>query len=122
MPLPLIPLPTTTVDVGGKPVTIRSLSRGERLALAQMDLDSRNIEAYIVGCATDTPPDDAKAWLASVTSAVADRLIADAMEWSGMIGPRDQVSADNEEAADEPEDPSSGLTEEQGSDKPSSEP
>lgn len=127
MPLPLLPLPTTTVDVGGTQVTIRSLSRGERLALAELDLDARGIEAYIVGCCTDTPLDEAQRWLASVTSRVADGLIREAMEWSGMIAPRTPADipgpkTDEPEDADEPEDPSSGLTEEQGSDKPSSEP
>lgn len=118
MPLPLIPLPTTTVDVGGKPVTIRSLSRGERLALAELELDARGLEAYIVGRCTDSTDEEAAAWLAAVAPDVADGLIAETMEWSGLIGP----SVSSSEVAEAPTDPSSGLTEEQGSDKPSSEP
>ena len=118
MPLPLIPLPTTTIEVGGQKVTIRSLSRGERLALADLDLDARGLEAYIVGRCTETPDEEAAAWLAAVAPDVADKLIADTMEWSGLVGP----STGSEEAAGEPEDPSSGSTEEQGSGEPSSEP
>lgn len=115
MPLPLLPLPTTTVDIAGTPITIRSLSRGERLALVDLELDSRGLEAHLVGLATDTPAEEAKAWLAGVQSEAADALIVAVMEWSGMIAPR-------EEGADVPEDPSSGSTEEQGSGEPSSEP
>ena len=119
MPLPLIPLPTTTVDVGGQQITIRSLSRGERLALAELELDARGVEAYIVGRSTDTDDATAAAWLASVTPGVADTLITATMEWSGLIAPRPAAS---QEDADEPEDPSTGSTEEQDSGEPSSAP
>lgn len=119
MPLPLIPLPTTTVEVGGQQIPIRSLSRGERLALAELELDTRGVEAFIVARSTDVDDATALAWLASVTADVADSLISATMEWSGLIGPR---AAATQEAADEPEDPSSGSTEEQGSGEPSSAP
>lgn len=119
MPLPLIPLPTTTIDVGGQKVTIRSLSRGERLAIAGLEDDARVLEAYVVGLSVGVDPAEAREWLAGVLPDIADKLVLDVMEWSGLITPR---PADAQEDANEPEDPSQGSTEEQGSGEPSSEP
>lgn len=126
MPLPIVPLPETTIDVGGQQVTIRSLSRGERLELAASAMKARDIEAFIVGRCTDTPDDVAKAWLASVQGSVADGLIRECMLWSGMIAPlRGELDMEDDglsEDANAPEDPSSGSTEEPASDEPSLEP
>lgn len=115
MPLPLIPLPTTTIDVGDQRVTMRSLSRGEVLRIAELPEDPREVEAFIVSCAFDVPTEEAKAWLSASHPDVVNRTLVALMEWSGM-------SAPTEEGEAAPEDPSRGSTEEQGSGEPSSAP
>ena len=86
MPLPLTPMPTGSVTIAGTKVPIRSLSRGERLELATFAEDYRAAEVFVVSAGTDTPLEEAKAWLYRTSPEDAEALIAGITELSGLAG------------------------------------
>ena len=84
MPLPIIPLPSSTVEVNGSPVTFRSLSRSEALKLRGMQGREDEAEVMIVAWACDTSEDDARLFLSSTTVEEAGKLSDAILIFSGL--------------------------------------
>lgn len=96
MSLPTIPLPSSTVEVNGKPVSFRSLSRSEGLKLRQYAGREDEAEVFIVACATDFPEDAVRAFLGSTTFTEAQKLTDAILTFSGLAGD-DDPKADTSE-------------------------
>ena len=76
MPLPEIPLPSDTVEVGGVPVRFRSLSRREAMRLVtEFAGDPDAAETFVVACATGVTSEEAEAWREATDPAEAGKLV-----------------------------------------------
>lgn len=83
--LPIIPLPSTSVEVGGVEVEIRSLSRAEVAHCASFkdsnDLDGAEI--YVIACGTGLSEDVVRAWRESTPTTDVGVLVDAIGELSG---------------------------------------
>lgn len=84
MGLPVSPLPTTTVNVAGVEVEIRSLSRAEALKLNGFRGREDEAEVFILSCGTGVSADEASAWRESVDTATAGLVIDGILVLSGL--------------------------------------
>lgn len=90
MILPLSPLATGTVDIGGQTVEFRSLSRAEALKLNGYRGREDEAEVFIIASATGASEDEAQAWRESVDVATAGLLIDGILILSGLAS-RDEA-------------------------------
>lgn len=79
--LPPSPLPTKVIQVNGRDVSIRSMSRTEARTFAEQEGDS---EHYILACGADVTEDEARAWLSSVDTPTATGLMTEILRLSGL--------------------------------------
>lgn len=84
MGLPVISSGTAEIEIDGQTVTLRSLTRGEVLAIGEFEDDLPEVEARMLAYATDTPLEDAKSWYASVPQWAVGPLIEKIAELSGV--------------------------------------
>lgn len=85
MGLPVLPLPTSVVVVGGVEVPIRSLSRAEALRLRTFDGDVEQVENWILACGAGVSEEEAALWR-NATDAEAAGVVVDAIcELSGLV-------------------------------------
>jgi len=84
--LPLSPLPTSTVKVGGKDVPIRSLTRTEAGKMA----DAADAEVHVLSCGADVTPEEAAAWLDAVDFPTATGLLTAILTLSGLTEAKDE--------------------------------
>lgn len=87
--LPRPALPSSTVDLDGTPVTIRSLSHGQALKLDEYkapDLRS-SAPAYVVACGLGITPAEAQEWLDAVTLELGQQLVDAIIHLSGLDEP-----------------------------------
>ena len=84
MSLPIIALPTSTVEVGGVPVPIRSLSRHEALHVHSFVGREDEAEDYIVACGTDVSVEEAAKWRNSTALDTAGTVVGAIMLISGL--------------------------------------
>jgi len=85
MTLPVRPLPASSVEVNGTPVSFRSLSRAEALKLTQDfkdDVDAA--EVFVLVCATGVTDEEARTWRAETTTDEAGKLIDGILIFSGL--------------------------------------
>jgi hypothetical protein len=82
--LPVVPLATGTVEVGGTDVVIRSLSRSAVVSLAQFGRDTTAAEVFIVSKGTGGTEDEARAWLDSTDAETAGILLKAIAALSGI--------------------------------------
>lgn len=85
MALPVVPLPTETVMVGGIAVTIRGLSRLEVVKL-KTDYQGKEdaAEVFLLACSLDIPQEEAEAWLKATPPHTAGDLIESIIYLSGL--------------------------------------
>ena len=100
MALPIIPLPSSTVEVNGSPVTFRSLSRSEALQLQGFRGREDEAEALILQWATGATPEEAQAFREGTMTAEAGKLVDAILIFSGL------AEADED---GEPIDPKAGT-------------
>lgn len=82
--LPLIPLGTGEVAIGGTPVTFRSLSRAEVVALAGMGDDKDAAEVFILSRACGITEDEARDWRTKTDAPTVDELLKPIAVLSGL--------------------------------------
>lgn len=90
--LPLSPLPTSTVEIAGKKVPIKSLSREQ--ARRFVELESPADEAFAIACATGCTEDEAAEWMTQVDHPTASTLILAVLRLSGLTKPEDPNTKD----------------------------
>lgn len=85
MALPVVPLPTETVTVGGIAVAIRGLSRLEVVKL-KTDYQGKEdaAEVFLLSCALNITQEEAEAWLQATPPAPAGELIEAIIYLSGL--------------------------------------
>lgn len=76
MSLPIIPLPTNTVTVGGAEVTFRALSRREAMRL-MTEFQGRpdDAEAFLVSCGCGVSIEEANEWRENTDPILAGKVI-----------------------------------------------
>lgn len=84
MGLPVVPLDTGTVEVGGQQVHIRSLSRAEVTELAGFGDDAGGAEVFVISRATGESEADAAEWRKTVSAKTADVLLKAVRDLSGL--------------------------------------
>jgi len=84
MALPIIPLPSSSVEVNGTAVTFRSLSRAEALSLQDYRGREDEAEALILQWATGCTADEAQAFRDSTMTEEAGKLIDAILIFSGL--------------------------------------
>jgi hypothetical protein len=97
MSLPVIPLPSSSVEVNGTPVSFRSLSRSEAIVLQGMRGDLDEQDAFVIMCGTDSTREDVDAFRSATAPMEAGRLTDAILVLSGL--------AEGEDAAGDPVDP-----------------
>lgn len=85
MPLPVTPLPTSTVSMSGTDVEIRSLSRAQSLRMRAIREEGGDAEAYVLARSTGVSDTEAAEWLDAVTNDVALGVIRAIFELSGLV-------------------------------------
>lgn len=95
MSLPVIPLPSSSVEVNGSPVTFRSLSRSEALKLQDYRGREDEAELLILQWATGATPEEAKAFQDGTPSPEVGKLTDAILVFSGLAeGDGDDPKAD----------------------------
>ena len=84
MSLPVVPLDTSTAEVGGQQVQIRSLSRDEVTRLAALDGDPGAAEVFMISCGTGESEADAAEWRKGVSAKTAGLLLRAIRDLSGL--------------------------------------
>ncbi len=84
MPLPINPLPTSSVEVGGTAVAIRSLSRSEALRMNAFLGREDEAEVFLLVCGTGCTDDEAKAFRDGNDTDTAGLLIDAIIVLSGL--------------------------------------
>jgi hypothetical protein len=84
MPLPVPPLPTDTVEIGGEKVAIRSLSRDAVLKLSGFTDDTAGAEVFLLVNGTGVSDEEARAWRTQVAPDVAGALLVAIASLSGI--------------------------------------
>jgi hypothetical protein len=82
--LPVIPLPSSVVEVNGAPVPFRSLSRSEALALQDFRGREDEAEVYILVAATGCTEEEAQAFREGTMTMEAGKLIDAILVLSGL--------------------------------------
>lgn len=96
MGLPIIPLPSSSVEVNGATVTFRSLSRAEALSLQDYRGREDEAEVLILQWATGATPEEAQAFRDGTMTAEAGKLIDAILVFSGLAeGDTDPKAATN---------------------------
>lgn len=86
MTLPVAPaLETETFELFGQAIQIHALTRTQALGLTGHESDLSEVEALVIAAATDTPVEDVRAWLATVTAGAVQPLFVRITELSGMV-------------------------------------
>lgn len=78
MSLPKIPAAREAVDVDGTFIEIRSLTRAEAMRFARMTDDGArgaDLEIPVLAAATDTDPDETRAWYENTPTHVIDVVL-----------------------------------------------
>jgi hypothetical protein len=88
MALPVVSLPTATVDIDGQSVSVRGLTRGEAMIGAAMNTGSNavELEKHVLVHGLDTAAEEIEAWYDKAPSRVVQTLVEKIMELSGMDG------------------------------------
>lgn len=89
--LPVVDLATGSVEIGGKPVPIRSLSRDDVSSLALLGSDTAAAESFLIAKGTGVTEDAAQAWRQSVDAKTAMTLITAISVLSGLRAGRDEA-------------------------------
>ena len=84
MPLPVVPLDTGSVEVGGAEVPIRSLSRDEVVSLAKFGEDTSSAEVFMLARACGITEDEAREWRTAVNAETAGTLLGAIGRMSGL--------------------------------------
>jgi len=82
--LPVVPLATGSVEVGGADVPIRSLSRSEVVGLTKYGDDTTSAEVFMVAKSCGLSEDEARAWLDATDAATAGELLKAIARISGI--------------------------------------
>ena len=90
MPLPRPVLATSSIDLDGTNVELRSLTFTQALKLRAMDIEADRV-AWMVSCATGVSQDEAAEWMDAVPTSLAADLIIAIVELSGL---EDQVTVE----------------------------
>ena len=85
MPLPISPLPTTSVSVNGAEVVITSLTRTQARRMRELAGSGEDADAYVVSCATGEPLEAATAWFDQVDNDSAVTLLRAILVLSGLV-------------------------------------
>jgi hypothetical protein len=85
MPLPVLTLATGSVEVGGQPVAITSLSRSASVELGVIVAADGDGEAFIVSKGTGVSVEEASAWLDTVDNQAATDLIRAILQISALV-------------------------------------
>lgn len=83
MPLPIVPLPTGSVVIGGETVQFHSMSRAAAVALSAYD-DAGEAEIFILVEGVGVTEDEARNWRKSVHNDTAMLLINGIIKLSGL--------------------------------------
>lgn len=85
MSLPRNPLTKKTITIAGEEVELRSLSRGQVIAFAQMSNDKvADAEKFLIVCGTGWPKDEVAQWYEEVPSDDAKLIAESVLEISGL--------------------------------------
>lgn len=85
MALPVVALPTETIEVNGESITIRGLSRGEVIQIGTVGAkDMVEGECLALAAALGAPIDDVRAWYATAPFPVVQLLAGKIAELSGL--------------------------------------
>jgi hypothetical protein len=84
MALPVVPLGTGTVVIGGETVAIKSLSRADALQLNGFKGREDEAEVFVIMCGTGCTADEAKAFREGNDTETAGLLIDAILELSGL--------------------------------------
>lgn len=83
--LPKAKCPTRTLDVGGEPLELTGLTRGQLHAVNAAGAgDPAKFEISLVGFACGVTYDEAAEWLDSIPAGIAQEVVEAAMELSGL--------------------------------------
>jgi hypothetical protein len=89
MPLPLVDLPTDSIEIGGEKVEYRALSREEALRLNRFkeqtaeDLDAGEI--FMLSCSVGVTEEEAAEWRRRTDAGTVDRLLQAIATISGLV-------------------------------------
>ena len=84
MSLPAVLPGTATVDVGGIPVEIRGLTRGEAMRMVGHAETPEVLEPELIAAATGTPLEEVIDWYQSVSASAVQPLVQAILDLSGM--------------------------------------
>lgn len=84
MSLPELALPSSTVDIGGVQVAIRSLTRSEAYRVKELVADEDVAETYVIACGTDSTEAEAKAWRSATAFDAVTPLVNAILALSGL--------------------------------------
>jgi hypothetical protein len=91
MALPVVALATETIELGGQSFSVRELSRGEAMQMAEAaaakngsEADAAQMEIVLLSHGLDTTLDEVRDWYAHAPSHVVQALVAKIMSLSGM--------------------------------------
>jgi hypothetical protein len=118
MPLPEIPLPSDTVEVGGTPVRFRSLSRREAMRLVtEFQHDPDAAETFVVACGCGVTTEEAEAWREATDPAEAGKLVDGIILLTGLAS--DAEGRDPNSSASAPSSPARSTPSSSSSPRPS---
>ncbi len=89
MALPVIPLPSSSVEVNGTEVRFRSLSRSEALELKELRGDLAAAEVLIISKATGSTEEEAQTFREGTPTMEAGKLIDAILVFSGLAEEED---------------------------------
>lgn len=84
MGLPTFAMPTATLDVDGQTVSLRGLTRGEALTIADLGHDAKELETALLSYGADMEREAARLWHASAPAGVVHLIVQKIMELSGL--------------------------------------
>lgn len=84
MKLPVIPLESDTITLGGTVIECRSLSREQVTRLASFGSDTDAAESYMIACGTGVTVDEAAEWRKQVSAPTVATLLAAISRVSGL--------------------------------------
>jgi len=82
--LPVVPLPTDIVSVGGAEVKVRGLSRSETIRLQDFAGNMDGAENHVLACGVGVTEDEAAEWRANTPPDVARIVLDRICELSGL--------------------------------------
>lgn len=86
MGLPKVTPPTRTIELSSASITLRGLSRGEAVRMANHGEDVAALEADLISCATDVPMAEAREWHNTAPSADVQKIVEAVISLSGLDG------------------------------------